>query len=673
VKIGFGTPNKRVGTDIVYAKLGDSISFGLGFTPDQKVQAPKAYVWTNVGTGSPSTFNEIAMTSVVPGDDHTHAFSVSMPVTQAGTYIATACVKYGNKVVWAGVDIVWRVSPVEVDALYVRQVPIDKANARQDSDEISTMDDMLSTEALSYTLDNLKAEGINCLWIQTPYRVDPWDGAHPADTAGSDYASTDWFSIDPELSRDTRMVPAWDTDEQHRLANLKMQALIKKAHSHDMKVVFGIAPNHVGHNYIFRDYFVAQGKVKRGDYQQMAVRQEQLNHAIAHQKDNRGRAVAMYAEYAFPWMYAAKDSDGRYNPHGASDLYETYSPDWYGYWGDTKHLNHGAHAGQKIWHTSTEQNQRVLGYIAHALLWAVVELGVDGFRVDHTYGMPIEFFTQTLPWVEFEARKMRSGFDALILFHEDHDRKQFSANVGDVVQSKWYEAILHGLAHGYVDDVWGVYNNPYFTEFSGTGNHDERRGVTFFNGDLRAYGNGVITMMFLGGPMTTLAGDEYGESRQLRFKARGGVPTLWQARNKQLPRENRELAYWLSQAGTLRKKEPALGQSGRRRLLLLDGAKTIACEKTALSSHNRPLMVFSNIHHGVESWTHCRLGETTRDWINAQLASNANAYFQVRDVYSLTPDRPLWRNPVHGHTLLNEGIVVGLAPYQVQVLELFTV
>jgi hypothetical protein len=453
-----------------------------------------------------------------------------------------------------------------------------------------------------------------------------------------------------------------------------MKEFIEKAHQNGMKVVFGIAPNHVGHNYIFRDYFESEHTVIRGDFQQLAVRNEQLVAARQHQDSHANSALALYAEYAFPWMYAAKDVYGRYDPHGADNVHETYSPDWYGYWGDTKHLNHGAHAGQGIWHPSTEQNWNVLHYIENAMVWAVVELGVDGFRVDHTYGMSIEFFTQTIPRVEARARRLRPGFEGLILFHEDHDRKQFSANVGDVVQSKWYEAILHSLAYRDVQGVWNVYNNPYFTEFAGTGNHDERRGMTFFHGDVRAFGNAIISMLFLGGPVTTLAGDEYGESQKLRFKAKGGVPTLWQMRNKQLPRINRELFFWVSKAGRLRLEEPCLGSPDRVRLDAVEPNRPIlGFEKRELSSNGRPVMVFSNIDHGFESWANFHLESTARAWIEDILANTGEAYFQIRDLFALTPDRPLWRHPKHGRTMLDNGIPVGLAPYQVQVLELIPV
>ena len=155
--------------------------------------------------------------------------------------------------------------------------------------------------------------------------------------------------------------------------------------------------------------------------------------------------VKNYAEWMLPQMYAAKWPDGSYNPFGASNVYETYSPDWYGRWADVKHLNHGGHAGQRIWEPRTEQNWRVLHYLGRVMRWAVLDLGFDGFRIDHTLGMPYPFFEQILPWVEMEAR--RAGRQSIVLVHEDHDRKDYSARVGDIVQSKRYEELLDALLH----------------------------------------------------------------------------------------------------------------------------------------------------------------------------------------------------------------------------------
>nr|VFK10027.1 MAG: Alpha amylase, catalytic domain [Candidatus Kentron sp. LPFa]VFK28856.1 MAG: Alpha amylase, catalytic domain [Candidatus Kentron sp. LPFa] len=691
--ITFGTQNLRPGTDIVDAGLDKEILFGLGFTPDEaSINAtPAAFLWTNLGSEAPDIFREVAMEPVKPSDDHRYAFAVTLPLMTPGTYTATAFVRHGSEEeIWVGKDVNWRISVPAVDSLYVRQIPIDKANARQDSGKISTMDDMLDGPESAYTLDKMQQAGVNCLWIQTPYRIDPWDG-RPNDTAGSDYASTDWFSIDPELSREASRIPGWDTDRQHEIANQKMKEFVTAAHARGMKVVFGIAPNHVGHNYIFRDFFQDEDVVKRGCYKKIVIDEFQPAEVEKRKKQYAGTELALYAEYIFPWMFATKNASGEYDPNGANDVNETYSPDWAGNWDDTKHLNHGAHAGQGHRNATTEQNWKVLAYIGNAMLWVVVKLGVDGFRIDHSYGMPVEFFTQTIPWVEKKARALRPGFEGLILFHEEHDheRKRFAANVGDVIQAKWYEAILQGFSHRDVEAIWSAYGNPYFAEFSGTGNHDECRGITFFTefsragnhdecknknfvqANLREFGNAVVTMLFLGGPMTTLAGDEYGESRKLRFKMTGGIPTLWQARTGQLAPENLELDAWVSKAGRLRRERPELGCSERERLIPRsdDPVPIVAFEKRA-SENLCPLMVFSNIDHGNSQSGRFGLGARARAWIGLMVATRPDTQLQVKDLFSSTPDQPLWSHPILARDLLRDGIQVDLTAYQVQVLEM---
>jgi hypothetical protein len=205
-------------------------------------------------------------------------------------------------------------------------------------------------------------------------------------------------------------------------------------------------------------------------------------------------------------------------------------------WAETNHLDHGGYAGQHIWYPRTAQNYRILAYIGRAMRWAATELGADGFRIDHALGLPFYFFEQTLPWGEMKIREDRGSDGHPILVLEDHDRKDYSARVGDVVQSTGHKWLPQALRDQDVDEVWRFYANPDVTaEFIGTGNHDEVPGSTFFNGDLLAYGNAVLTMLTMGGATTMLASDEYAESQQLRFKAKGGIPTLWQLRLRQLP------------------------------------------------------------------------------------------------------------------------------------------
>ncbi len=401
-------------TNRVTLRPGQRLTVGLGVTADapEELDEASATVWTNYGSGDPGAFVEVAMGAVTPTDGHQRAFEATLGPAKIGTYIVTAFVSIGGDRFWAqdhasgdshaapprqANRLVFRVSDPEVDRLLVRQVPLDKANARSDSTEISTIEDMLETDETKYNLTRLAAAGVNCVWVQVPYRL---------------------------------------------------------------------------------------------DYAQVAVDAAQLAQVAARLASRDiDESLKDYAEYMLPQLYAAKYPDGTYNPFGAASVYDTYSPDWYGLWADTKHLNHGGHAGQRVWYPRTEQNLHVLAWVGRAMLWAASDLGVDGFRVDHALGMPYFFFEHTLPWVEMKMREKRGNDAALLLVVEDHDRKRYSASVGDVVQSNEYESLLHRLNGRDVEGVWAYYDDPDHTlEFTGTGNHDEVRGSTFFGDDLLAYG-----------------------------------------------------------------------------------------------------------------------------------------------------------------------------------------
>lgn len=695
--IGFGTAQVRWPSGRVDVRPGERLTLGLGVsaTEPADLEGAAAYVWTNYGTGGSAEFRGVAMAPVPVGDGHQRAFAVELSPARPGTYVATAYVDVGGQRHWAQDHggpgtrdgnpewnlrnrLVFRVRHDVVDRLYIRQVPLDKVNARSDSTDISTVDDMIDGSSPGqawYTLGRLRDEGVNAVWIQVPYRLDVWDRSHPEDTAGSEYASNDWFSIDPELSIEARQVPGWDLDRQREFANAAMRRFVEQAHELGMLVLTEIAPNHVGHNFIFRDLFGDPGAsdVRRRDYSQAAVDEQQLGQVRERlASGDYDETVKNYAEYMLPQMYAAKWPDGSYNPFGASSVSETYSPDWYGLWEDTKHLNHGGHAGQRIWYPRTRQNYRVMDYIGRAMLWALTDLRVDGFRVDHTLGMTFHFFEQTLPWVEQQARAVRGEDFSMILVHEDHDRKAYSARVGDVVQSNGYHGLLEAFRWQRLEDVWAWYEFNH-EEFVGTGNHDEARGSEVFGGDLLAYGNAVIAMQLLGGPMLMLAGDEFAEGQKLRFKAKGGIPTLWQARLGQLPQANLDLASWVGRGGTLRTRHPQLRGADRRRLRIVEGdpglrilAFSRGAGQEAAAGPGAPLLVFANLEQS--GWTSARfeLGERCRAWLEAA----PDDYYQIWDLMGFDPERPLWSRSRPGRQILDEGLDIGLQPYQIQALEL---
>ena len=77
-----------------------------------------------------------------------------------------------------------------------------------------------------------------------------------------------------------------------------------------------------------------------------------------------------------------------------------------------------------------------------------------------------------------------------------------------------------------------------------------------------------------------------------------------------------------------------------------------------------PLLVFTNLSR--HEWTTGRydVGARLRAWLDLA------AFYQVRDRVGVDPERPLWRRPLVGGEILEQGLSVGLQPYQIQVLEL---
>jgi hypothetical protein len=265
--------------------------------------------------------------------------------------------------------------------------------------------------------------------------------------------------------------------------------------------------------------------------------------------------------------------------------------------------------------------------------------------------------------------RRRTQKDSLIWVLEDHDRKDYSARVGDIVQSKGYEKMLDALLQQDVERIWELYGDASFgIEFVATGNHDEVRGSRWFSGDLLAYGNAVITMQLMGGPMTMLAGDEFAEGQQLRFKARGGIPTLWQFRVGTLAADNTNLAYWIGRGGGLKTTHPALRGRQRERLHSPtgDAPRLLAAARSVDDSAVVPLLVFNNLSRTEWVTGTYDLGQMVTRWLTESL----DAFYQARDLMGFDPERPLWRRALSGREILESGLSIGLQPYQIQALEL---
>jgi hypothetical protein len=143
------------------------------------------------------------------------------------------------------------------------------------------------------------------------------------------------------------------------------------------------------------------------------------------------------------------------------------------------------------------------------------------------------------------------------------------------------------------------------------------------------------------------------------------VPTLWQLRQGLLPLANANLAYWVGRGGQLRTQHPALRGTQRERLARVDaGGRILACARWTEES-TVPLLVLGSFER--DGWTTGRfdVGSRARAWLQADPLQ----YLQVVDRLGADPDRMLWRRPLQAQQVLDEGLHVGLQPYQIQVLE----
>ncbi len=690
--IGFGTPlqNKSGHINMANWKPGDKIKFGLGldldsFDSHHRKEDIRAKLWTNIGHNSdPKTFYEIPMNPVQPSDQHELAFESDVPVDRVGTYKVTAAISGDQGKTWSFIndfgfnDLVFRPKPAEWEAINMRQVHIGKANAPVGALKFSYLEDMIESKWGNYNLEGLKSQGVNAIWIQSPFRADPWDHRNPADTAGSPYACTDYFSIDPRLCREAQEKAGLDKDKQHEIANQVMKKLIDKAHNQGIKVFFCMAPNHVGHNYIFRDLFDdGRGglKVSRNDFSNMVLNQNQLDEINSKLRDpNISEPEKSYAEYLYPRMYATQ-KNGHFDPAGAQSVNETIHDVWYGDWSDTKKLNHGAFAATNIHEARNEQNYKVLDYLGRAMLHATVFLGVDGWRIDHSTGMPDQYFYETLPKYQAAVDRYFGQSHPIFIMAEDHDRKTWTAKVSDLVQSKWYEEIMHSMNHQDVELFWGTLANPYFQELVQTGNHDEARAIRAFDGNMLALGRYACTMELFGGAFSMLMADEYGEQQKMKFLSYGGIPSLEQARNNQLPEPNKTLKYWISRAGELKTNHPSLRSGDRVRLKLKDMKQlpVIAFARHSYEQNNIPVLVFTNLSNEHKNGAFYELDKQSRDLLERLSNKKPETRFQVRDLMGKDPNAWLWSTAKSKQELLDQGICVLLDPYQIQALELVVV
>lgn len=353
------------------------------------------------------------------------------------------------------------------------------------------------------TLKRIKALGVTHVWYTgvirhataTDYSAHGIPCQHPAivkGRAGSPYAITDYYDIDPDIADDV----------DRRMA--EFEALVDRTHKAGMKVVIDFVPNHVARQY--HSVCKPEGVKDLGETDDRDMHFSTANNfyycwgqPFEPYIDLKGESDEAYAENPA----RATGNDHFDNRPGGNDWYETvklnYGIDYCDAGGRSEHFN----PIPDTWNKMTD----IL------LFWA--SKGVDAFRCDMAEMVPAAFWAWATDKVKYRHPEIKfigevynpaeyrnyisAGFDYL------YDKVGMYDCVRDVICGHRPASDITGRWQA-TDDIRG--HMLYFLE-----NHDEQRLASdFFAGDgMKGVPGLIVSALMQQNPFMLYAGQEFGE------------------------------------------------------------------------------------------------------------------------------------------------------------------
>ena len=334
---------------------------------------------------------------------------------------------------------------------------------------------------------------------------------HPAvvkGKAGSPYAITDYYDVDPDLAVDVnRRMEEWE-------------ALVARTHQAGMKVIMDFVPNHVARQY-------------HSVCKPLGVRDLGEDDDPTCQFAPQNNFYYCPGQHFQPWIDLKKGTDQPYEEYPAkatgNDRFDNCPGvnDWY----ETVKLNYGVdycHGRTAHFDPVPDTWTKMTDIL---LFWA--GKGVDGFRCDMAEMVPAAFWA-------FATQKVKERYPKMIFIGEVYDPAQYRTYVKsgfDYLYDKvgMYDCVRNVICGNRpassityewqsVDDIKG--NMLYFLE-----NHDEQRIASdFFCGDGRKAMPGVIASCLMkSNPFMLYAGQEFGERGMddEGFSGRDGRTTIF--------------------------------------------------------------------------------------------------------------------------------------------------
>ena len=351
------------------------------------------------------------------------------------------------------------------------------------------------------TLKKIREMGVSHIWYtgiirhatQTDYTAYGIPKNHPAivkGQAGSPYAITDYYDIDPDLA----------VDVNHRMQEFEL--LIERTHQAGMKVIIDFVPNHVARQY--HSICKPEGVKDLGEEDNPENGFDPQNNFYYCPGQRFTPYFDLYHGEQEPYIEEPAKATGNdcfNNAPGTNDWYETVK------------LNYGLdyYAGRVGHFTPIPNTWSKMTDIL--LFWA--KKGVDGFRCDMAEMVPAAFWQWATDKVKFaypqiifvgevynpaEYRNyLAAGFDYL------DDRVGMYDTLREVMQGHRSTHAITGAWQA-TDDIRD--HMLYFLE-----NHDEQRiASSFFVGDAQKGVPGlVVSALLQQNPMMIYFGQEYGE------------------------------------------------------------------------------------------------------------------------------------------------------------------
>ena len=350
-------------------------------------------------------------------------------------------------------------------------------------------------------LKQLSAMGVSHVWYtgvirhatQTDYTAYGIPRNHPAivkGKAGSPYAITDYYDVDPDLA----------VDVEKRMQ--EFEQLVERSHKAGLKVVIDFVPNHVARQYHSLCKPAGVKDLGEGDNPQNGFDPQNNFYYCPGQRFTP--YFDLYHGETEPYVEEPAKATGNdcfHNAPGQNDWYETvklnYGVDYYA-------------GGVGYFDPIPSTWQKMLDIL---LFWAAK--GIDAFRCDMAEMVPAAFWG----WATSQVKKKFKHIQFIGEVYNPAQYRNYIANGFDYLYDKvgMYDTVRDIVcSQRSTHDITGAWQQAddicdhmlYFLE-----NHDEQRIASdFFAGDAaKAVPAMAVLALLQQNPLMVYAGQEYGE------------------------------------------------------------------------------------------------------------------------------------------------------------------